>query len=834
MPDLSQYDYRKNPREKLGSMFGSMMKFFAGKAYPAVAVLIVAVGVSTVVATNNMSKYGLVPDDEAIKARGQRFNSNVGSIDEITTTLEKSNDPVVEVASAVHTAQNVRTSQSIKTFVIEAEDYDEGGQGKAYWDKKEGNEGGEYRNDDVDIEKSQDADNGYNVGWINSGEWLSYEFNTDSSGSYDISARVARKLWQGDFPIKFRLELDGKDISGDMTVNSTGGWHNWITLRDGTVFIEAGSHKLVFRALENDGKSSLMNVNWFKFTPSDGNDQENSDKTAPNDDKQLASAFIIQAEDYGNGGSGVDYKDGSSGNAGGKYRDDDVDIERSNDGDNGYNVGWIIHDEWLAYDFNVATSATYDVRARVARKKFSGIDKSQFRLELDGQDISGVVNVPVTGNWHDWTTIEAGKVTLSAGSHRLVIRILDNDGKEHLMNINWLRFVPEGADNGIVDDPKPDPQPNPDPDPDPQPDPDPIPTPTPPPSDDGYSYKQGVGPRTISCSGVTLNPGDNIENASSSHSDGTTFCLKKGTYYKQSVTPKNGQRFIGEKGAILDGQRAKQYAFSGGARDIHIENLVIKNYATPKQMGAIKGGDHGKDKGTYGWKIIRNEVSYNGGGGIRTGHEMLIQGNAVHHNDQIGIAGSGDNTIVEGNEIAYNNYQDAYNWGWEAGGTKFVRTDNLIVRNNESHHNHGPGLWADISNIRTLYEGNTIHHNVSAPGIFHEISYDATIRNNHIYDNGWPDDWPTNIYKSRSAIQVSASKNVNVYDNLIERSARGITGVEQCRGTGDHGPYLLTNVRVYNNIIKDSNINRAGTDCGATIDMKYYDNQFIGNSYYKN
>jgi hypothetical protein len=42
--------------------------------------------------------------------------------------------------------------------------------------------------------------------------------------------------------------------------------------------------------------------------------------------------------------------------------------------------------------------------------------------------------------------------------------------------------------------------------------------------------------------------------------------------------------------------------------------------------------------------------------------------------------------LVDQNEIAYNNTA-GFNSGWEAGGTKFVMTHNLVVRGNWSHHN---------------------------------------------------------------------------------------------------------------------------------------------------
>ena len=93
-------------------------------------------------------------------------------------------------------------------------------------------------------------------------------------------------------------------------------------------------------------------------------------------------------------------------------------------------------------------------------------------------------------------------------------------------------------------------------------------------------------------------------------------------------------------------------------------------------------------------------------------------------------------TLVQGNEIAYNNYLKGVSYGWEAGGTKFVKTRGLIVRSNYVHHNWGTGLWTDIDNINTLVEGNRVIGNANQ-GIFHEISYAAVIRNNTVQGNGF-------------------------------------------------------------------------------------------------
>ena len=74
---------------------------------------------------------------------------------------------------------------------IEAEDYAPGGQGISYLDAGLGNVGGAYRSDDVDIQPTSDVGDGFNVGWTNSGEWLTYDLDLPEGGTYDLVARVA-------------------------------------------------------------------------------------------------------------------------------------------------------------------------------------------------------------------------------------------------------------------------------------------------------------------------------------------------------------------------------------------------------------------------------------------------------------------------------------------------------------------------------------------------------------------------------------------------------------------------------------------------------------------
>jgi len=76
---------------------------------------------------------------------------------------------------------------------VQAENYDLGGEGVAYHDTTARNEGGLYRHDDVDIERVDSGDSTPNIGWIRSGEWLTYTVNVSRAGTYDATFRVATK-----------------------------------------------------------------------------------------------------------------------------------------------------------------------------------------------------------------------------------------------------------------------------------------------------------------------------------------------------------------------------------------------------------------------------------------------------------------------------------------------------------------------------------------------------------------------------------------------------------------------------------------------------------------
>ena len=156
---------------------------------------------------------------------------------------------VTALAASACMLASLAVAQQAAAVVFQAEDYD------AYHDTTAGNTGGAYRNDNVDIEVTSDTNNGYNVGWIDTGEWLAFNgLNIPTSGTYTIRFRVAS---QGGATVSADLN-GGSIVLGSWSVPNTGGWQNWQTISH-TVNINAGNYSLgVFATTGN------WNLNWVE------------------------------------------------------------------------------------------------------------------------------------------------------------------------------------------------------------------------------------------------------------------------------------------------------------------------------------------------------------------------------------------------------------------------------------------------------------------------------------------------------------------------------------------------------------------------------------------
>jgi hypothetical protein len=145
---------------------------------------------------------------------------------------------------------------------IEAEDFDDGGEGIGYHDLEPKNQGAPYRDTGVDIEPRADASNRFNLGWTRAGEWLAYTVEVKEAGNYLLELRVASNKKGG----VFHLEFDGKDVSGPITIPDTGSWQAMKFMSHGPFTLPAG--RFVMRCvMDKDGESkSIGDIDFFRFS----------------------------------------------------------------------------------------------------------------------------------------------------------------------------------------------------------------------------------------------------------------------------------------------------------------------------------------------------------------------------------------------------------------------------------------------------------------------------------------------------------------------------------------------------------------------------------------
>ena len=141
---------------------------------------------------------------------------------------------------------------------IQAENYDIGGEGVAYYNTTVGNSGGVYRTDDIGIEATTDIGGGYDVGWLNNGEWLEYTVNPpDPSAIYSINVRVAAPSTGG----QLRVRLNGT-VLGTVSIPATGAWQNWQTVTLPNIPIQGG---IGSQALRLEVLNNGFNINWAEL-----------------------------------------------------------------------------------------------------------------------------------------------------------------------------------------------------------------------------------------------------------------------------------------------------------------------------------------------------------------------------------------------------------------------------------------------------------------------------------------------------------------------------------------------------------------------------------------
>jgi endonuclease/exonuclease/phosphatase family metal-dependent hydrolase len=295
---------------------------------------------------------------------------------------------------------------------INAESFDNGGEGVAYHDTTSGNSGGQARATDVDIETSSEG--GYDVGWIAAGEWLNYTVTVQGAGSYSVQLRVASPGGAS-----MHVGFNGPaSVWSVVSIPATGGWQNWTTV---TLPVTLGAGTQLMTLLFDTGGMNLHDTNVTSTS--------SSTASSPYSGSPVVLPGTIQAENFDNGDEGVAYYDTTPGNTGGAYRSTDVDIEVCSEG--GYDVGWIAASEWLNYTVNVSSAGSYTVGLRVASP-----NGASMHVGFNGpSNVWTSVSIPSTGGWQNWTTVNV-PVTLGAGVQQMTL-MFDTAG----LNVNYVNVA---------------------------------------------------------------------------------------------------------------------------------------------------------------------------------------------------------------------------------------------------------------------------------------------------------------------------------------------------------------------------------------------------------
>ncbi|MCH6257100.1 carbohydrate-binding protein [Puniceicoccaceae bacterium K14] len=295
---------------------------------------------------------------------------------------------------------------------VEAENYDYyqqeagGGEGLTYHDSDDVNSGGEYRlNNGVDIEVCSEG--GFNLTELEDGEWLTYTVHVPVSGTYAVSVRYASASGGG----AIRFAFNGSDVTGDVSLPATGSDDTWAT-HTVAEDVSIGKGVQAMRVYVS-GSSSAYDLNSM---------------TVELLESELTTR--VQAEDF-------ETERGTS-------------LAESTDEGEGDMIESAQAGSWSQYN-SLFLGTGSKLKFRVARADGTPSGRIDVRLGSQSGELVGSVDVPVTGGWDQWETIETFLNATEGGSTiYLVYEQNDNSPRAGMFNLNWFELDFLDAADGLV------------------------------------------------------------------------------------------------------------------------------------------------------------------------------------------------------------------------------------------------------------------------------------------------------------------------------------------------------------------------------------------------
>lgn len=204
-------------------------------------------------------------------------DTKIGEGESFTWTPEEAGNYSIKVVVITNSNEEVKGSSSVKVVEpnkpyggsaavipgkIEAENYDEGASGMAYYDQSEGNKCDDfsnyYRKDDVDLKEISD---GVAVGSFQGDEWMSYTVDVQKDGDYEVILR----LGEGNDSGSLSVEFDESNVSFEVSVEKLGSWGKFEEVKlSKKVTLKKGEQNMV---IKNTG--SWIDIDWIKFSLGD-------------------------------------------------------------------------------------------------------------------------------------------------------------------------------------------------------------------------------------------------------------------------------------------------------------------------------------------------------------------------------------------------------------------------------------------------------------------------------------------------------------------------------------------------------------------------------------
>jgi hypothetical protein len=312
--------------------------------------------------------------------------------------------------------------------IIEAEDFDLGGEGLAYHNNDAAATNSYRSSEHVEIEAGPEADNYHLV--TDQGEWYKYTIEAPEARvpEYIFTFYWANTKAGGTFDVL----IDGvaiQDVTTGVEIPNTGS-NDVYEEAEFTVpvTLTAGKHVITVKTTSG-GNLDKINITRMAFsyqgTPFSGTPLNVSFDTDA----------TIEAEDFDIGGEGISFR------AGNNNVNDLSRAHRANAGDGseavslenrngGLTIGNFASGDWTAYTINVQEEGLYDIFLMLA----TGNDDRKNRIEID--DVTYPEFTSHTSDWGNFENFRAASVELSAGIHTLFVYFNSNFDK-----ISFTRHV---------------------------------------------------------------------------------------------------------------------------------------------------------------------------------------------------------------------------------------------------------------------------------------------------------------------------------------------------------------------------------------------------------